>query len=95
MRNRRVGLTGATVCALEFFGPDRVLFASDWPFDPEKGPGYIRDTIKVLKSRTSTSKRAPRPPTGMPSARLACARPEARLVARGRAVRPTAPDAIR
>ena len=50
MRNRRVGLTGATVCALEFFGPDRVLFASDWPFDPEKGPGYIRDTIKVLKS---------------------------------------------
>ena len=50
MRNRRVGLTGATVCALEFFGPDRVLFASDWPFDPEKGPGYIRDTITVLKS---------------------------------------------
>jgi uncharacterized protein len=38
------------VCGLEFFGPDRVLFASYSPFDPEKGPGYIRDTIKVLES---------------------------------------------
>jgi len=27
-----------------------VLFASDCPFDKEKGPGYIRDTIKVLNS---------------------------------------------
>ncbi|MDB5543130.1 MAG: 4-oxalomesaconate hydratase, partial [Hyphomicrobiales bacterium] len=27
---------------------DKVLFASDSPFDPEKGPGYIRDTMKVL-----------------------------------------------
>ena len=31
-------------------GADRVLFASDCPFDKEKGPGYIRDTIKVLES---------------------------------------------
>ena len=27
-----------------------MLFASDCPFDKEKGPGYIRDTIKVLES---------------------------------------------
>lgn len=27
---------------------DRVLFGSDTPFDPEKGPGYIRDTIAAL-----------------------------------------------
>jgi predicted TIM-barrel fold metal-dependent hydrolase len=26
------------------------VFASDCPFDKEKGPGYIRDTIKVLDS---------------------------------------------
>jgi len=26
-----------------------VLFASDSPFDPEKGPGYIRDTIAILE----------------------------------------------
>ena len=38
------------MCGLEFYGPDKVLFASDSPFDPERGPGYIRDTIKVLES---------------------------------------------
>jgi aminocarboxymuconate-semialdehyde decarboxylase len=27
-----------------------VLFASDCPFDPEGGPGYIRETIKILDS---------------------------------------------
>jgi predicted TIM-barrel fold metal-dependent hydrolase len=27
-----------------------VLFASDCPFDPEKGPGYIRETLKILDS---------------------------------------------
>src|SRR6516164_6632306 len=44
------GARAATVCGLEFFTPDRVLFASDCPFDKEKGPGYIRDTIKVIDS---------------------------------------------
>ena len=44
------GSRAATLCGLEFYGEDRVLFASDSPFDPEKGPGYIRDTIKVLES---------------------------------------------
>jgi predicted TIM-barrel fold metal-dependent hydrolase len=27
-----------------------VLFASDCPFDKEKGPGYVRSTIAVLES---------------------------------------------
>lgn len=44
------GSRPATVCGLEFYGADRVLFASDSPFDPERGPGYIRDTIAVLES---------------------------------------------
>src|SRR5579871_1192408 len=44
------GARAATVCGLDFFGADHVLFASDCPFDKEKGPGYIRDTIKVLNS---------------------------------------------
>lgn len=35
--------------ALRFFGVDRTLFASDSPFDPEKGPGYIRSTIANLE----------------------------------------------
>jgi aminocarboxymuconate-semialdehyde decarboxylase len=44
------GSVSGTKCGLDFFGADNVLFASDSPFDPEKGPGYIRETIKVLDS---------------------------------------------
>jgi predicted TIM-barrel fold metal-dependent hydrolase len=42
------GAFDATVCGLSFFGVDHVLFASDAPFDPEKGPRYIRETIDVV-----------------------------------------------
>lgn len=42
------GSTPATRCGLEFFGADHVLFASDSPFDPERGPGFIRATLRVL-----------------------------------------------
>jgi aminocarboxymuconate-semialdehyde decarboxylase len=43
------GSLPATECALSFFGVDRVLFASDAPFDPERGPMYIRETIRVIE----------------------------------------------
>jgi predicted TIM-barrel fold metal-dependent hydrolase len=33
---------------LSFFGVDQVLFASDFPFDPEKGTFNIRETIKDI-----------------------------------------------
>lgn len=42
------GSLAGTKCGLEFFGADQVLFASDSPFDPEKGPMYIRETIKII-----------------------------------------------
>ena len=42
------GSQSATECGLKFFGADRVLFASDAPFDPEKGSAYIRWTIEIL-----------------------------------------------
>jgi len=42
------GEYSATVCGLDFFGVDHVLFASDAPFDPEKGPMYIRETISIV-----------------------------------------------
>ena len=42
------GAYDATVCGLKFFGADRVLFASDAPFDPEKGSMYIRETIAII-----------------------------------------------
>ena len=44
------GSRAATVCGLEFYGADRVVFASDCPFDPEGGTGYIRATIAILDS---------------------------------------------
>jgi len=42
------GAYDATVCGLSFFGVDHVVFASDAPFDPEKGPMYIRETIAIV-----------------------------------------------
>jgi len=35
-------------CGLAFSGPDRLLFGSDMPFDPEGGPGYIRETLRAI-----------------------------------------------
>jgi len=42
------GSMPATLCGLAFFGADKVLFASDSPFDPEKGSAYIRWTIDII-----------------------------------------------
>jgi predicted TIM-barrel fold metal-dependent hydrolase len=42
------GAYDATLCGLRFFGAAHVLFASDAPFDPEKGPMFIRETIRVI-----------------------------------------------
>jgi predicted TIM-barrel fold metal-dependent hydrolase len=44
------GSRPATVCGLEFYPFEKVVFASDCPFDPEKGPGYIRETLKIIES---------------------------------------------
>ena len=41
------GAEAGTKCGLEFFGVDRVLFASDTPFEPEPGV-YIRETIDLV-----------------------------------------------
>ena len=43
------GSLSGTICGLDFFGVDNVLFASDSPFDPEKGPAYIRETIRIIE----------------------------------------------
>ena len=39
------GSRDAIACALGFFGPDHLVFASDMPFDPEDGFGYVRRTL--------------------------------------------------
>jgi predicted TIM-barrel fold metal-dependent hydrolase len=38
----------ATHCGLSFYDFDKVVFASDCPFDPEKGTMYIRETLRIL-----------------------------------------------
>jgi aminocarboxymuconate-semialdehyde decarboxylase len=44
------GAGHAIACALEFFGSDHILFASDCPFDPEHGSMFIRETIRNVDS---------------------------------------------
>jgi predicted TIM-barrel fold metal-dependent hydrolase len=44
------GAEHALRCAIEFFGVDHILFGSDMPFDPEKGPMFIRETIANLEA---------------------------------------------
>jgi aminocarboxymuconate-semialdehyde decarboxylase len=43
------GAWHAMESGLAFFGADHVLFGTDMPFDPEKGPGFIRDTIAAME----------------------------------------------
>jgi predicted TIM-barrel fold metal-dependent hydrolase len=38
----------ATECGLAFYPLEKIVFASDCPFDPEKGTYYIRETLKIL-----------------------------------------------
>ena len=49
------GATAAMECGLAFFGVDHVLFGTDMPFDPEGGPGFIRDTIGGLEAMNLSS----------------------------------------
>jgi aminocarboxymuconate-semialdehyde decarboxylase len=48
------GAHHAMECGLAFFGADRVLFGTDMPFDPEKGPGLIRETIAAMERMRAT-----------------------------------------
>src|SRR5437879_2670512 len=48
------GARHAMECGLAFFGAERVLFGTDMPFDPEKGPGFIRDTIGAMERMQAT-----------------------------------------
>ena len=42
------GADAATVCGLAFYPTEKVVFASDCPFDPEKGSMYTRTTIEIV-----------------------------------------------
>ena len=49
------GAADPLLTTITFFGVDHTLFASDSPYDPEKGPGYIRSTIAALEGFESLS----------------------------------------
>ena len=40
----------ATKAGLEFYPLEKIVFASDCPFDPEGGTMYPRETLKILDS---------------------------------------------
>ncbi len=41
------GGRAGTVCGVDYFGADHVVFATDMPFDPQPGQ-YIADTIRIV-----------------------------------------------
>ncbi|MBI2191386.1 MAG: amidohydrolase [Planctomycetes bacterium] len=43
------GSRAAIECGLAFFGAGKLVFASDMPFDPERGPGFIRETLRAIR----------------------------------------------
>jgi predicted TIM-barrel fold metal-dependent hydrolase len=44
------GAGHAVRCVLDYFGIDHVLFGTDMPFDPDKGPRFIRSTIDNVEA---------------------------------------------
>jgi aminocarboxymuconate-semialdehyde decarboxylase len=53
------GAWHAMESGLAFFGADHILFGTDMPFDPEHGPGFIRDTIAAMdRMRASDAEKA-------------------------------------
>jgi aminocarboxymuconate-semialdehyde decarboxylase len=44
------GWAPAIRCGLDFFGPKRVMFGTDCPFDPQGGPLFIRESIRAIDS---------------------------------------------
>lgn len=48
------GSVAAIECAWSFFGPDRLVFASDYPFGPERGRVKVEDTIASIEAADLT-----------------------------------------
>ncbi len=48
------GSVAGLECGLAFFGADQILFGTDFPMDPEQGPGFIRDTLAAIDKMRAT-----------------------------------------
>lgn len=44
------GSQAAIECAINFYGTGHMVFASDMPFDPEDGAGYIQRTLRDVEN---------------------------------------------
>ena len=43
------GTAAALPCGHAFFGTDRMLFGTDYPFSPENGEVYLRENLAIVK----------------------------------------------
>lgn len=43
------GTAAALPCGHAFFGTDRMLFGTDYPFSPEQGELYLRENLRIVK----------------------------------------------
>lgn len=44
------GTAAALPCGHAFFGTERMLFGTDYPFSPEKGEVYLRENLAIIKN---------------------------------------------
>jgi predicted TIM-barrel fold metal-dependent hydrolase len=44
------GSVGALECAYRFYGPEQIVFATDFPFGPERGERWVDETLKSVRS---------------------------------------------
>jgi predicted TIM-barrel fold metal-dependent hydrolase len=50
------GTTAAYPCGYAFFGPDRLMYGTDYPFGDDEGEAYIRDNLAGVKTMQIPSK---------------------------------------
>ena len=43
------GTAAALPCGHAFFGTERMLFGTDYPFSPEQGEWYLRENLRIVK----------------------------------------------
>lgn len=44
------GTAAALPCGLAFFGIERMLFGTDYPFSPDRGEVYLRENLAIVKA---------------------------------------------
>jgi aminocarboxymuconate-semialdehyde decarboxylase len=44
------GTAAALPCGLAFFGTERMLFGTDYPFSPDRGEVYLRENLAIVKA---------------------------------------------